>query len=128
MTKSQFMTEEEPQDCWFVRSEIAGFGLPPAVMTPSITLMKCMKCGKRHPLGPCFTDWPPIETAPRDGTIIIGLGFPPNASVDQIRLGKDVRTIKTIQASSLWVARNDFGEFTVGFHPTHWMPMPELPS
>ncbi len=75
-------------------------------------------------------DWQPIETAPKDGTVIIGYGLPPKATVNQRHFGSDVRTIKTWKLGDTigWSARNRFGMFTVGFEPTHWMPLPEPPK
>jgi len=75
---------------------------------------------------PVMTEWQPIETAPKDGTVIIGLGFPPKAVVNQRYFGADVRTIRawTKGGSVGWSARNNFGCFTVGFDPPRWMPLP----
>lgn len=77
-----------------------------------------------------MTEWQPIETAPKDGTEIIGLGYPPNATNNHFCYGPDVRKIKAwrIGTSIGWSARNDFGSFTVGFDPNHWMPLPAPPK
>jgi hypothetical protein len=67
--------------------------------------------------------WQPIETAPRDGTSIIGWAVEP--------LVRDTRAIE--------LAWNDgLGVMTPGWYdlydhygphePTHWLPMPELPE
>ena len=74
--------------------------------------------------------WQPIETAPKDGTAIIGLGLPPKVSINQRHFGADIRTIRAwaVGGSAGWSARNNFGWFTVGFEPTHWMPLPDPPE
>lgn len=65
----------------------------------------------------------PIETAPKDGTRIIGYG--PN-------------TLRAGEKSFLWAEmeyrqggwwRDNRGQgFTISFHPTHWIPTPKLQS
>ena len=61
-----------------------------------------------------MTDWQPIETAPRDGTVV--LAYDPNwyryPHPMEYRDG----------AWSLWF--HDVG----AMRPTHWMPLPEPPG
>jgi hypothetical protein len=62
-------------------------------------------------------DWQPIETAPKDGTPI--LGFMPS---------DDFSPITGIEV--IWW---DFGAWLMGCeavidHPTHWMPLPDPPK
>lgn len=67
--------------------------------------------------------WQPIETAPRDGTPIIGRGFytrngqTPMLCVAMVG-GRD----------GIWWRDNNGYGFTVSCHPTHWMPIPEDPK
>ena len=71
--------------------------------------------------GPCGgggitkTDWQPIETAPRDGTVI--LGYDPTLY--------DIATLMDFDSrEGKWML------FHVAevVHPTHWMPPPEPPG
>ena len=74
-----------------------------------------------------MSNWQPIETAPKDGTLIIGLGLPLDPETFQL---PDTRVIKIWFVGDVWgwARRNRFGDFTVGFSPTHWMPLPEAPT
>lgn len=75
------------------------------------------------------TTWKPMDTAPTDGTEILGLGFPPKPQINQIHYGPDVRKIKGWKIGDAigWSARNDFFSYSVGFEPTHWMELPDVP-
>lgn len=69
---------------------------------------------------PC---WQPIETAPRDGTSVLGFGRmdgeisgdmgPPSATVMQCRYGE-------------WTVTHT-DAYSVQVFPTHWMPLPPPP-
>lgn len=62
--------------------------------------------------------WQPIETAPKDGD--------PFNYGDPI-LGWDGKEIAIIEwLSTEWSLCHDY-EGLVGFHPTHWMPLPAPP-
>ena len=69
-----------------------------------------------------MTDWQPIETAPRDGTTV--LGYLPGR-----RLDEDRDDVVTIYWHDLWGTPGwcitESGE---GVGPTHWMPLPEPPG
>lgn len=78
--------------------------------------------------------WLPIDTAPSDGTIVIGLGFHPNKrneKEDKYVMNHcpnmDVRLTRArkIVDSVFWTAMNDFGLYTVGFVPVFWMKYEE---
>jgi hypothetical protein len=70
-------------------------------------------------------DWRPIESAPKDGTEIIAWGVmagEPGYTSDEkawtgIRWSKDG-----------WVTTKPQGRYFVGFHPTHWVPLPPPPQ
>ena len=73
-----------------------------------------------------MAEWQPIETAPRDGTLILVTG---------------VNGLNTVLAAYYWEGDdyspnpykgwsgivNSFGEQRIA-EPTHWMPLPEPPS
>ena len=72
--------------------------------------------------------WRPIETAPRDGTLVllwaesIGLHV---AYLHQEWSWTKFRVIRTWQA--LWCEKQS-GDEDEGIKPTHWMPLPEPPE
>lgn len=81
-----------------------------------------------------MTDWRPMSEAPLDGTEVIGLGYPPDLSVNVKAYGPDVRLMKAwelrpygtdLARAHAWVARNDFHGYTVGFQPVAWLPKPK---
>lgn len=64
--------------------------------------------------------WQPIATAPKDGTLLIG--FVPGSALYEVIF------IRHWEDEDTW--RHDMGNETVpmDMEPTHWMPMPEVPS
>lgn len=77
-------------------------------------------------------EWQPIETAPKDGTIIILCDN--NGDVD---VGHYIRLTKTeglwcVEGANPWETCHDSSYFksylTKGFEPTHWQPLPEPPE
>ena len=70
--------------------------------------------------------WETIDTAPKDGTIIIGLGY---SRKSEARNGDalDVRLTKAWGHGEGWSALNNHSWFTVAFYPEYWMPY-EAPS
>lgn len=66
-----------------------------------------------------MSEWQPIETAPRDGTIIY--------ACDAVR-GYDSK-VAFLKTSGEWVCI-DFNQSTmnIGFYPTHWYPLINLPA
>ena len=69
-----------------------------------------------------MTDWQTIETAPRDGTTV--LGYIPRSQFDVPR--RDVALVfwPTNWQNPTWVSIVDAGVEEV----THWMPLPEPPG
>jgi hypothetical protein len=73
--------------------------------------------------------WKPIESAPKDGTVV--LLFLPDCNrkinIGQFRDTGDVEYGKVIRERKYWMVD---GWFTVGADPvpTHWMPLPEPPK
>lgn len=60
------------------------------------------------------TEWQPIETAPKDGTLILGVDAHSRIFVMEWE-------------NSSWLSDScrDFGGFE---YPSHWMPLPEPPK
>lgn len=75
--------------------------------------------------------WQPMKSAPKqEGLVLLGLGWPEWPS-DRTNIAPGIREMRCwrIGNSYGWSQRNGFGpEFTVGFKPTHWMPMPKPPA
>ncbi len=77
--------------------------------------------------------WQPIDTAPKDGTVVI-LYVPGTDS--SVRLGwyvqeETVRHGKVIRSVDEWYWRDGFFSGIFGQKddaPTHWMPLPEPPA
>lgn len=69
--------------------------------------------------------WRPIETAPKDGTLILLSG----GELKRAYIGKRGRTETINGYDEFWWAE-DYNS-TYGcrkVHPTHWMPLPEPPE
>lgn len=66
--------------------------------------------------------WEPIETAPRDGTVILGL--------DDSGVIAPMRFCTPIYGGFLsWeLADLSWPNDSMSAYPTHWMPMPEPPQ
>ena len=62
-----------------------------------------------------MSEWQPIETAPRDGTMMLVWAKEWSCPVLMTREGRD--------GIEYWLIGDTDGD---GF-PTHWMPLPELP-
>jgi hypothetical protein len=79
-----------------------------------------------------MSDWQPIETAPKDGTPILG--------TDGARLARfHWHTYTWPRQSSIWLQHgctawseevdvHNFEGTWESFEPTHWMPLPEPPG
>lgn len=66
------------------------------------------------------TTWLPIETAPRDGTLIAALWMPKQKVVEPHCYGM------TVFEGGRWVNPEDEDDFYV--EPTHWVPLPPPPA
>ena len=65
-----------------------------------------------------LTTWQPIETAPRDGTAILGCqGW-------CIEVTAYHKGTKPYHRKEAWVVANDDEGYAQDFKPTHWMPLP----
>jgi hypothetical protein len=65
-----------------------------------------------------LTTWQPIETAPRDGTAILGCqGW-------CIEVTAYHKGTKPYHRKEAWVVANDDEGYAQDFQPTHWMPLP----
>jgi hypothetical protein len=67
-------------------------------------------------------NWLPIESAPRDGTVILGLEIQSLLGEDRIRLPIHWEDDDWRLAWTCWADETD------GFNATHWMPLPEPPQ
>ncbi len=67
--------------------------------------------------------WQPISTAPKDGTLILGF-----AIVDSATGNWKMRIMSHDHYAEVGMRQNwgGWGDSWVG--PTHWMPLPEIPS
>ena len=70
--------------------------------------------------------WEPIDTAPRDGTVVL-LAMPPCAwrPMPFIRMGRFVETIPSYWWCQWWDLKGD-DVTEAGPVPTHWQPLPDL--
>ena len=66
-----------------------------------------------------LTKWQPIETAPRDGTEIIG-----RAGL-WVEVTAFFKGTKPWERKEAWVTSNDDDGYAQDFKPTHWLPLPE---
>ncbi len=65
-----------------------------------------------------LTTWQPIETAPRDGTAILGCcGW-------EIEVTAFQKGTERYQRKEAWVVANDDEGYAQDFKPTHWLPLP----
>ena len=65
-----------------------------------------------------MTIWQPIETAPRDGTAILGCcGW-------EIEVTAFQKGTERYQRKEAWVVANDDEGYAQDFKPTHWLPLP----
>jgi hypothetical protein len=69
-----------------------------------------------------MSEWQSMETAPKDGSILIGRGSYDNDDSDNM-----LAVAMRFQGNRWW--REEAGaSFTLPCHPTHWMPMPAPPK
>lgn len=85
------------------------------VVERAISGTGCVRCGM-----PTEPEWQPIETAPRDGTLV--LLYVGRFAVDGFYL---LHWEPKAGAAGAWV--DDSGRGLVG-EPTHWMSLPEPPK
>jgi len=80
------------------------------------------------------TDWKPIETATKDGTLcLIWLPKPYcHPEIGKFMHRSSYKPGEKAVHTSGWVVgeHHDFGSYMLGKHaqPTHWMPLPEPPK
>lgn len=76
--------------------------------------------------------WQPIETAPKDGTIIlVGWRLPEDTEMQEwfvMQWGHIQRNGLFPGDVGMWVAPNGSMTWHETNGPTHWMPLPEPPS
>jgi hypothetical protein len=82
-----------------------------------------------------MAEWQPIESAPRDGTAILGFGpgrRPPVPAITVVAWDMD-RAIETfgrpgfVALVGAWPAYAD-SQLDLQSQPTHWMPLPAAPQ
>lgn len=74
-----------------------------------------------------MTEWQPIETAPKDGTLILGF----SAQYRTPKLSQDRATIFWDADNVLGAGVGWWGKLPNGLvmtNPTHWMPLPNPPQ
>jgi hypothetical protein len=80
--------------------------------------------------------WQPIETAPRDGTVLdlwcVWNDTNEGERISDCHWGEGTRAFEW-EILTGWIAANEGvdGEAAIlseGFEPTHWMPLPEPPA
>ena len=76
-------------------------------------------CEEAQPAVLAVPGWRPIESAPKDGTVII-LGYLPNPRID-----RHVYEGKWHELQGWWTSVNGF---MVHNDATHWMPLPAAPA
>jgi hypothetical protein len=70
-----------------------------------------------------MSEWQPIETAPKDGTIILGLEIQSTLNPEEV-----VR-IPIYWGGSEWIlAWGQWDDGTFHIEATHWMPLPPPPQ
>lgn len=69
-----------------------------------------------------MSEWQPIETAPLDGSILIGRGSYGQDDSD------DMLAVAMRHQGGLWLRETAAAGFTIPCQPTHWMPMPAPPK
>lgn len=67
-----------------------------------------------------LTTWQPIETAPKDGSLILGVSANPEGCIDIV--GWDSK------AGGWSTGYFDREEYYILRDPTHWMPLPKPPK
>ena len=76
-----------------------------------------------------MSDWQPIETAPKDGTVILLYRF-----TDPVKLGFPIYTRFQAWDYAVGYYTSDKERAPTGWvsppiaNPTHWMPLPEPPK
>lgn len=73
-------------------------------------------------------DWQPIETAPKDGTLLEGLRRHPNGTSFLGRVRWYVEPDPPPLAFWRWVGTGEDMGWSLENPPTHWMPIPAPPS
>lgn len=72
-----------------------------------------------------MSEWQPIETAPKDGRLIVVHGIEPG----EYGYTEDrPNTTVARWAYGGWQPTRGGGRYDHGIRPTHWMPLPEPPS
>ena len=83
--------------------------------------------GKHFQTHPTFGIWQPIETAPKDGTVFIGLDddevYKMKWDLKRNRIVLNISDEPYHKIHS-WGSEFDYEDL----NPTHWMPLPELPK
>lgn len=71
-----------------------------------------------------MTKWRPIETAPRDGTVL--LTFNPDLWVGRVIFDARIRMARWSVDADTWYIQGV--NSTIPLEPTHWMPLPQPPE
>lgn len=75
--------------------------------------------------------WQPIETAPKDGTEIIawGIRFGSWGYTEDRKCWTGVKWDRgNWERPGNWFETRATPQYSAGFKPTHWMPLPEPPK
>lgn len=76
-----------------------------------------------------MTEWQPIETAPKDGTFVLGYG----EDIDGDYRISIMKYESFKNGSCLWIKKHDYHPYGlcdiwINTAPTHWMPLPAPPT
>ena len=107
------------------------------IMAPHLAELRIFAEGERvGTVEPTFGSWQPIETAPKDGTEILGWHKEGGRQIYWFQTGSDAEARRMAELAPVWTtALDECSNGEHGWHadgalhqPTLWMPLPPLPE